>query len=554
MLGRSAVKKLPKKLTQKIVTIPAPIGGLNARDSLAAMPETDAYSLINWIPQRYGVRSRKGYTEWATGLTGSVGTVLTYFSASTTIPSTTTFLVAPTTMPGKVFAATDVAIYDITTTGAGPAISQALSGAANAGSLSSVNFTNSGGSFLLAASEIDGYFVYDGAAWNKVTLGGGANQVSVVDPTTFCAVAIWKRRLWAVVKSTSKVCYLPVDSIYGAATVLDLGPLLKHGGSIAWIANWTIDAGEGIDDLLVIASENGDIIIYKGTDPASATTFALQGVWYAGELPKGRRGFTTYGGDLLILCNLGILPLSVITRGGAGVLSPTTDGNYTSKIQELFSQDISETFNLFGWDLCMVPRESLLLANVPQTVNGLNVQYALTTSGNQWCQFNGMPMTCIKTVANWPMFGSSNGKVYIAFLNFRDNNLLDGTLGDDIAGQILPAFSLFSEAGQPTQNKHFLMVQPTFLGVSEPSYVLQMNVNFVPNIPAASPVAISPVGSLWDVGLWDHAVWGGSQAAYRKWSSVEGVGYSGELALRTRVNTDTTLVTIDYMIELGGPM
>src|SRR4051812_11821081 len=135
MLGRNAVKKLPKKRTQRIVTIPAPIGGVNARDSLAAMPGTDAFSLINWIPPRYGVRSRKGYTEWATGLTGSVGTVMTYFAASDTIPSTTTFLVAPTTMPGKVFAATDVAIYDITTTGAGPAISVALSGTTNAGSI-----------------------------------------------------------------------------------------------------------------------------------------------------------------------------------------------------------------------------------------------------------------------------------------------------------------------------------------------------------------------------------------------------------------------------------
>jgi hypothetical protein len=305
---------------------------------------------------------------------------------------------------------------------------------------------------------------------------------------------------------------------------------------------------------LVIASENGDIVIYKGTDPSSATTFTIHGVWYAGELPKGRRGFVVYGGDLLILCNLGILPLSVITRGGAGVLAPTTDGNYTSKIQEAFSQDISTTFNLFGWDMVIVPRESLLIANVPTTSAGLNLQYVMNTSSNQWCQFNGMPMTCLKIVSNWPMFGTADGRVCIAFLNFRDNNLLDGTLGDDISGLIQPAFGLFSEAGQPTQNKHFLMVQPTFLGISEPSYVLQMNVNFVPNIPTSSPVAITPSGSLWDVGLWDHALWGGASIAYRKWVSVEGVGYSGQVSMRTRVNTDTTLVTVDYMIELGGPM
>ena len=76
MLGKNAVKKVKRPAIQKIVTIAAPVGGINARDSLAAMPETDAYSLINWIPQRYGVRSRKGYSEWSTGLGAAVGSIM----------------------------------------------------------------------------------------------------------------------------------------------------------------------------------------------------------------------------------------------------------------------------------------------------------------------------------------------------------------------------------------------------------------------------------------------------------------------------------------------
>jgi hypothetical protein len=48
-------------------SITAPIGGLNARDSLAAMPPQDAVTLDNWFPTPTTVDLRKGYTQWSTG-------------------------------------------------------------------------------------------------------------------------------------------------------------------------------------------------------------------------------------------------------------------------------------------------------------------------------------------------------------------------------------------------------------------------------------------------------------------------------------------------------
>jgi hypothetical protein len=100
MKGMSASKQERLKKIQQVKTIPAPIGGLNARDALSAMPPTDAYGLINWIPQNYGVASRKGYSEWATNLTGgTVGSVCTWFGLATDPP--TCNFGWPTTMPGK---------------------------------------------------------------------------------------------------------------------------------------------------------------------------------------------------------------------------------------------------------------------------------------------------------------------------------------------------------------------------------------------------------------------------------------------------------------------
>lgn len=551
-IGKTSIKKTKRKIIQRIVSLPAPVGGLNARDPLAAMPPTDAFGLINWIPQQYGLNTRKGYSEWATNFGAPVNAVMNWFGPTTTIPTTANFQIAPTTLPGKVYASTDAHIYDITSQTATPSSVVNLSGTTQAGTFSSVNFANSAGGWLLACSETDGYFTNDGTTWVKVTLGGGATQVSVSDPTKFCATAIWKRRAWFVIKSTSKVAYLPVDSLYGAAAELDVGPLMKHGGSVAWIANWTIDAGEGIDDFLVICGENGDVIIYKGSDPASVSTFQLQGVFYVGEVPKGRKCFTTFGGDLLIVSNLGIIPLSYVTRGGANVLGTGT-GNYTDKIQQLFGSDISTTFNFFGWEIIQVPRENLMVVTVPSTVAGVFTQYCLNTSSNQWCQFNGMPMNCVKNVANWPMFGTADGRVMIAFTNFTDNNLLAGTVGNPIAGLIQPAFNYFQK-GDLSENKHFLMAQPNWISSVMPGYVVQMNVNFTSNIPPGTPLIGVSTGAVWDVSVWDTALWSGGLTAYRGWMSVTNFGFAGQLAIKTLVNADTQLASIDYMFEVGGPM
>src|SRR6185436_113102 len=93
----------------------------------------------------YGIRTRKGYTEWASGLPvpapplGTVWTVMSYYppTVAPSILSTLAFpfdtmrrllitnRAASTPPAGKLFAARGGAIYDVTAGGAGPWVSQA---------------------------------------------------------------------------------------------------------------------------------------------------------------------------------------------------------------------------------------------------------------------------------------------------------------------------------------------------------------------------------------------------------------------------------------------
>jgi len=61
-----------KKFTANTASITAPIGGWNARDSIAEMPPTDAVTLTNMYPTPTDVTLRSGYTRYSQ-LTTSTG-------------------------------------------------------------------------------------------------------------------------------------------------------------------------------------------------------------------------------------------------------------------------------------------------------------------------------------------------------------------------------------------------------------------------------------------------------------------------------------------------
>jgi hypothetical protein len=62
----------PLAMTGQSNAIPAPIGGLNTRDSVDLLPETDAIRLENFFPARSHVQVRNGYDDHVTGLPSTV--------------------------------------------------------------------------------------------------------------------------------------------------------------------------------------------------------------------------------------------------------------------------------------------------------------------------------------------------------------------------------------------------------------------------------------------------------------------------------------------------
>ena len=78
MLGMGSTRlSRPSPATAKSTTVPACTAGVNALSGFMEMGPTDCIWTYNLMPVEYGMRLRKGYREWATGINGAVRTVLT---------------------------------------------------------------------------------------------------------------------------------------------------------------------------------------------------------------------------------------------------------------------------------------------------------------------------------------------------------------------------------------------------------------------------------------------------------------------------------------------
>ena len=495
------------------VSLPAPVGGWNARDSLGDMPTTDAVYLTNWFPATTELVLRSGYTKWATGLPAEVDTLMNYESGTS----------------GKLLAISNSAVYDVTSQGAvGSAL---LTGLGNS-RWQYCNITTAGGSFLMMANGVSTPYVYNGTTWTSIT-GSSTPSITGVTTTTLNNPIVFKSRIFFTQTNTLKVWYLPVLSIGGAAKSLDLSSFAYKGGKIIQHATWTIDAGYGVDDYYVAYTSKGQVIVYKGSDPD--TDFALAGVWDLGT-PVGTRCLYKYGGDLLVLGKDGITPLASELQSSR--LDPRVA--ITDKIQWAVSEAITNYGDNFGWQLLFYPQENQLWLNVPNSTE--ITQYAMNTITTNWCNYTGWNATCWELYNDQPYFGG-NGYVGRAWYTNSDNN-------SNIVGNALQAFSSFNSPGEL---KRFTMSKPIFRTSGSPAIAANINVDFNLAVPN-TVLNYTPTSSgTWDNAVWDVGLWGGGLNVLQQWQGVNGVGYYGAPVVTiASQGIDVRWVSTDIVIEKGA--
>jgi hypothetical protein len=575
----------------QIIAVPLPTGGINARDSLASMPQSDAVDLINVLTDHFGLSLRSGYQWWAWDLPNnqSISTLMSYYpptaGRSTVVKQRQDISDLPRAVPkadvtvsGQLFACTNLNIFDVTAGGGGPWTPQTGLGVVLGDFWTWRNFQNAGGAFLLACNNLGGYISYGGsgfsdgfsdgfttgaAGFSRIVEGPSAGDIQGQNPDLFVYLTVWKKRVWFIEKASSRAWYLPVGQLTGAVTQFDFGPQFRHGGHLTALVSWTLDGGEGIDDYLVAVSSEGDVVIYKGYDPDSADTdpsaFQLHGIWYVGALPSGFRQVDPYGGDVYILSTLGVSLLSKLVSGLHLTEAPL--GAVTEKINPLIAQYMRVAQGQPDWYLKFLPREEIFMIGLPQVVSSSGVgQLAYKVPQKAWHRLGQLPFVTWSNHDGLLFSGGdlmadseAGGKVFLAFENSLDNVAPEGETSTPrtITADVIPAYS---GMGSPGLFKSFPMVRPSLLVDAIPSVKLAVLTDFRPRQYISEPTLPSNAAARWDEGLWDVGVWGGGGIPIRKWLGTTGAGFAATVQINIAGLGATRLTSCDWLIKVGGPL
>lgn len=512
-----------KRKVAQIISMPAPIGGWNVRDPLPSMEPQYAPVLDNVFCLPSELMIRKGWNEWAT-FTGICETIMDYDAATGE-----EMLLAAVNNDG------DCTIYDVTEAGEGVPVVEGLASA----QFRHCHFSTSGGYFTYYVNAADDAIMFDGTTWHTVTTSSTPYAITGVTDTKFLDIISHKRRLWFVPDNSLKAYYLPTDQIAGAAQTFDFAPIFSKGGHIVKLDTWSLDAGQGLDDYFVVFTTEGEVAVYTGTDPASASTWSLQGVFYIGT-PTGAVGHTCkYGGDLLIINKDGIAQMSKSLMSSR----VNTWLQLTDKIQPQLATDTTSYQLNKGWDITLFPPANMLLVNIPVKENEQSYQYVMNTISGAWSRWTGI------NAFSWyysedNLWAGMNGCIGQMWTNQNDN-------GAAVTADILPAYQ---SLGVNSQLKRWTLGRVIFGTNANASYGTKLEVDF--NLPPTEfplPSPLTTPGAVYDVGKYDECVYGGSLVIKRIWQNLYGMGYWGSVHIKiSSFTADVRVYSYDIMVESGG--
>jgi hypothetical protein len=355
-----------RRFAVKAAAVPAPVGGLNSRDSIDAMPPTDAIVMSNFFPSVEKVTLRDGFTQFCTGIgTGDVETLVEHNAGANR---------------QLLAIGSDGVLYQIDT---GSAVSK-KTGLAN-GRAESVEFN---GLTIFVPSGANVPFSWNGSSASdlSITLSDSANA------NTLTGVHVYKNRVYYFTGTDQNFYYsATVDTFQGNFTKFPTGLVGTFGGNLIMIQTITIDGGEGVDDLLALIMSSGEVLVYSGSDPSSSN-FALVGTFRIAEPVNEKRACAKLGGDVIVMTKEGYLPLSaVIRQDNVGAKAAAI----SEKIRGTVIAQVKATGTSTGWQIFVSPDGDKVIFNYPTGETDAYNQHVFNPIIRAWCVFENVSLAIL---------------------------------------------------------------------------------------------------------------------------------------------------------------
>lgn len=333
-----------------------------------------------------------------------------------------------------------------------------------------------------------------------------ANTITGVDTADLSFVWTHAKRLWFVERDTLNAWYLGAGAISGAATAFSLAGVFQSSGSLLFGGRLSMDSGEGMDDRQVFVSTEGEVAVYTGTNPNSAATWALEGV-YKMSRPLGKRAFCYSGGDMLISTEAGLVSLLAVLNTG------TDAGALSFDIEDYWQDTIAERSSAFPFSTTYWHNRALLLIGVPAQQDGQPVAVVMNTATRRWAQVLGWDVQHSVVHDGRLYFTNAAGEVLEADTTGADN-------GDPYYSILAPMFR-----SGVANNKFGSMSRVIYQGAGAPQ--LTLLTDFDPRDFAYPAALTSFVEDGWGSGVWGASLWGSpADTVSLDWQATPGYGYS----------------------------
>jgi len=523
-------------------TIPAPTRGIILSENEAFMQPGAAMVCDNWKPTLRGLALRGGCIRWGdTGLGSPMISAFRYADGNNQ----------------RIYFGDATQLYDMTSGGSGTVIQAGQ----HSGNYSASQLSNQGGNFLIALNDAgDPPLRFDGASWEHLTPGyvppagkpspiTGPAGSTVVNGGNLTYVCKYRNRLFFIEGSSMNAWYLPLNAVGGALALIPLSGAATKGGKLLFCASWSIDAGDGIDDKLVFATDLGELLIFTGSDPSDANNWRQEGR-YTISPPMGMNAHLPIGGDLLIATTSGIIPISAAI---------------TKDSEQLELAAVTLTIKPMWRDEAIAKRSWAWSMENWEVYGGVFVTWPGGTPGNRycavanaatgaWCRYVGWDATCFVKLRDDMFFGTQDGYVMQADRTGYDD-------GVPYVATLVGGWEMFQS---PAQTITWDQARASFTVGTQQNFqpLLSACTDYVVNLPAAPPAPPDPGPlDLWDQGLWDVAKWDAPMPARpvvrnTMWVSIGMTGFSHAPVVMATVaqaaKPDVELIAISATFHRDG--
>ena len=494
---KSYVNRLNKSVNY---TIPAATGGLNLKDSFESMAANQAIQMDNYIPYDTKVSLRKGYQNYVhTGY--KFQTLCVYHNEEYS----------------RLIGISQGKAYNLTSA-ANPRIYDDVE--FNSSRCQTVQYKD----YLYFMNGQDTPKVFHIDENGDEDFSDWQFQAQDLNDNNIIAGGVSKQFLWFIEKGSQRVWYAAqAGNISGDLNCFDLSQITRFGGHLKAVCAWTVDGGNGIDDLTVFITSAGEVLVYAGSNPNSADDWQLKGSYKIAE-PLGWQCVMPYQGDLVIITQDGYLPLSkVLPLNEAG----TSTQAFSDKIRSLILERAANGKNKDGWQGIIYPKGGYAIFNVP-LAQGYE-QHVVNLASGAWCRFVNIKAYC------WVLF---DGKIYFGsdygVCQF-DSGYSDN--GIPITGTVRQAYN---DLGNSTLKK-IQLLNPRILSSTAFALVLYADMDFVnTNQSYLTNLGNSGITS-WNKSKWSFMA-GQQQTKWQttkgtissRWIANSAVGYKVSIVFRTQ--------------------